>query len=216
MAKTKEPKWSWMSKHDITPNQWRFLLAYTSLENGFNATQAYMSVPGLTEDYQSAAATASRWLKEPKVKAALSDILDDQLARMQATEDKALIGLARIAFIDPDKFYDDQGRLIPINELPKEARLAIQEFEEEITLKRDNTEDDTRLKKVKLSSRMEALKTLMKYHRDREAIKLEISGPGGGPIRTTNTELSKEELEEELKRRGLPLSMFDGDEDADS
>lgn len=39
----------------------------------------------------------------------------------------------------------------------------------------------------------------------------ELSGPDGAPIATTNTTLSKDELVAVMKKRGLPVTIFDGD-----
>lgn len=42
------------------------------------------------------------------------------------------------------------------------------------------------------------------------AIRAELSGPNGGPIATQNLPLTKEQIKEELIRRGLPTDILTG------
>lgn len=42
-----------------------------------------------------------------------------------------------------------------------------------------------------------------------EKSSVEMAGPGGGPIQTQNVQLTKEQLIEEARKRGLPVEIFD-------
>ena len=73
-----------------------------------------------------------------------------------------LAELARCAFVDPRKFFDEQGNLLPINQVDDETAAAIAEF---VILKENLVAGDGKndtVFKVKWASKLHALELLAK------------------------------------------------------
>ncbi len=47
------------------------------------------------------------------------------LRRFQITADRTMMGLARVAFVDPRRMFDEHGALLPINEMDEDVAGAI-------------------------------------------------------------------------------------------
>lgn len=61
------------------------------------------------------------------------------------------------------------------------------------------------------SVRLSATEVILAYGHGRPIQPNTLSGPDGGPIPTQNLPLTKEQLKEELVRRGLPTDVLTGD-----
>jgi hypothetical protein len=99
----------------LTPALHVFALAF--LENGFNARRAY-----LTAHPKAAVSTAGteghRALNNPKVRAYLSQRLEDAFRPFQMGGDQALARVAMIASSDIRDLYDEKGELLPTHLWP--------------------------------------------------------------------------------------------------
>lgn len=60
------------------------------------------------------------------------------------------------------------------------------------------------------SVRLSSAEVILAYGHGRPTQSTEVSGPGGGPITSQNLPLTKEQLLEELVRRGLPTDVLKG------
>lgn len=70
-------------------------------------------------------AMASALLRNRKVALVIQKGMDKRAERVQITADDVLRELLLIAKMDPSKAYDLNGRLLPIHEMPEEARRCI-------------------------------------------------------------------------------------------
>lgn len=59
--------------------------------------------------------------------------------------------------------------------------------------------------------RLNAAEYIIDQGQGAATIRAELSGPNGGPIPTQNLPLTKEQLKEELIKRGLPTDVLTGD-----
>lgn len=149
----------------LTTRQRAFCEAYSGNPNG---TQA-----AITAGYSqaSAASTASRLLKHPKVISTLQARRGEALARLEVTEDMVLAELAAVAFSNIEDYVTwdaSAGALVvrPSVEIPRHLQAAIESIDEKVL--ESQNKDGTRLytrtvRKVKLYSKLDALKTLAEY-----------------------------------------------------
>lgn len=87
-----------------------------------NATQAAIRA-GYAE--KRAYAMGHENLKKPEVASAIEAAMLARSARTEITQDRVLQEYAKLAFLDPRRFYDDAGNLIAVNLLPADAAAAL-------------------------------------------------------------------------------------------
>ena len=80
-------------------------------------------------------------LLRPNVQLELYKAVENRVARTQVTEDRVIRELANVAFFDRGELYNDEGELIPINELPASARACIAEVEHKIKYNHHNAKE---------------------------------------------------------------------------
>jgi phage terminase small subunit len=148
----------------LTPKQATFLVEY---RKDRNATQAAIRA-GYSA--HSARQTGSRLLALEAVQVALRAKRSEALASLEVTEDRLLQELAAIAFSNIRTYCrwteDGQLEVIASEDIPGELAAAIESVEEQTftTSNKDGSKDYTRVKrKVKLYSKMDALKLLAEY-----------------------------------------------------
>ena len=118
-------------EHGLTSQQRAFADAYVA-DPERNAKRAYITA-GYQARAASADANASRLLRQDRVAAYVA--LCESKARAKAerdhgiTQDRLLTELAGIAYADPAEMYDEDGRLLPIHQMPERARRAISSIE---------------------------------------------------------------------------------------
>jgi phage terminase small subunit len=122
-----------------------------------NATRAAIAA-GVPE--ASASVTSSRWLRNRKVAAIIGERQAKRTAKLEITAETVLQELAKLAFHDPGKLYDAEGRLKPVHQLDDTTRAAVASVEVE--------EKQTRgarsvTKKVKLADKGQNLERLGRY-----------------------------------------------------
>jgi phage terminase small subunit len=74
---------------------------------------------------KTAGSQAHDLLKNPEIEARIEFLLALQQKRTEITADRVLKELARIAFLDLAGAYDENGRLLPIKDMPEDVRRAI-------------------------------------------------------------------------------------------
>jgi phage terminase small subunit len=101
-------------------------------------------------------------LKRAEIQAAIQQFVSDS----GISADRVLKEYARIAFVNPQDFYDADGHLLNIKDMPEDAASAIAGIEEEEIYQR-NTDGDRvhvgRLKKIKLVGKVPALEGLARH-----------------------------------------------------
>jgi phage terminase small subunit len=168
-AKTAAPKKAKVvrtaqSKDSAEQRRKLFIEAY--LSNGENVTQAAVAA-GFSE--KTAASQGSRLLKSVKVQQELNSRREEVIAKVQRdtgiTLERTLREIARGAFHDPRKFFDDAGNLKPIHELDDETAAALAGFDvtEEFSGRGQERERVGFTKKIKLADRKGYLDMLMKH-----------------------------------------------------
>lgn len=161
----------------LTNRQIKFCQEYVIDFNGSRAAIA----AGYSED--SAKEIASENLTKPNIKLYLEQIQRDLAASADITKEKLVAALRTLAFYDRRKYYDEEGNLLPINQLDEESAFAIVESTVDEIRFGDTVIGNT--KKLKTSDRRAAIESLAKMLGFNAAEKRELTGANGGPIQTT-------------------------------
>lgn len=138
----------------MTPKKAIFISEYSLRGNG---TQAAIAA-GVPES--SAHVTASRWLKDPKVAAAIEEQRKLLASRLELTAERVLLELMRIAYYDPAKLYYENGERIPVHLLDEDTRRAVAAVEDETRTANGTT---TRSQFLKMGDKKGAAELLGKY-----------------------------------------------------
>jgi phage terminase small subunit len=103
----------------LTDKQRRFVDEYLI---DLNATQA-----AIRAGYSAKTAQIIGFenLSKPIIAAALQLRMKAREARTEITQDRVLQEYAKLAFLDPRRFYDEAGTLIPVNLLPADVAAAL-------------------------------------------------------------------------------------------
>lgn len=141
-------------KGGLTHRQERFVDCY--LEH-LDASRAYREA-GYKARTKSAIWTgACEILRNPKVQAALAKKRAAIERRTEISQDQVRMELAKIAFFDPRRLFDEQGKFIDIPKLSAEVAAAISSIE--IT----TNGDGERVTKVRWCSKIDALDKLCRH-----------------------------------------------------
>ncbi|CAA0254351.1 terminase small subunit [Tenacibaculum maritimum] len=148
------------SKHKkLTPKQKRFCEEYVIDLNG---TQAAVRT-GYSE--KTANRIASENLSKPDIQNYISELQKDIQERNKITVDECVTILSKIARHDIADFYEENGSLKSIHNIPKDSRLAISELSvfEEFEGKGKDRELIGFTKKIKTLDRKGVIVELMKH-----------------------------------------------------
>lgn len=104
------------------------------------------------------------WVSSSKHKPHVFDaILNAQKRRSERTEitqDRVLKEYAKLAFLDPRRFYDDDGQLLQVHELPEDVAAALSSMEV-VTEKAGDLE--LAVRKIKFSDKKAALDSIARH-----------------------------------------------------
>lgn len=143
----------------LTPKQERFVAEY---QVDFNATQAAIRA-GYSP--RSAKAIGQENLTKPDIQTALRAAMDQAAQRLEITRDRVLLEYARLAFFDPRKLFEENGKPKDIGTLDDDTAAALagldvmEEYE-------GHGEDRTFVgytKKYRLANKLGALDSLAKH-----------------------------------------------------
>ena len=109
----------------LTPKQQLFVMEYLV---DLNATRAARAA-GYSE--RTAESQGSRLLSNVKVAAAIQEAMDKRAAEVGLTSKRVLEEVQHAAFLDPIELFADDGRLLPLRDMPERARRAISGIEVE-------------------------------------------------------------------------------------
>lgn len=87
-----------------------------------NATQAAIRA-GYSA--RSANVHATRMLAKASIQEYVAKLMNEREKRTEITQDMVLKEYAKLAFLDPQKFYDDYGNLLPVSKLDKDVAAAL-------------------------------------------------------------------------------------------
>lgn len=145
MAKKPKPARVAKPTETLTAPQKVFCLTY--LENGFNATRAYMKAHP-TVNYQVAQTEGWRNLRKPAIASWLRERMDLAWKPLAMSGDEALARIALMARADLRCLFDEAGRLKPPHRWPEEIAELVEAVEWEKG-------------KVRLASKSAALRTIL-------------------------------------------------------
>ena len=149
-----------MSK--LTEKQKRFADEYLI---DLNATRAYkMAYPNIKND-ETASVNGSRMLRNAKVSVYVQQRIEERSARTEITQDRVLQEYARLAFFDPRKLFDGDGRPKDITALDDDtaaavAGLEVQEVYEGVGVDREFV---GYVKKYKIADKKGALDSVARH-----------------------------------------------------
>lgn len=103
----------------LTPKQALFVREYLV---DLNATQAAIRAGYSPETAES---QGSRLLRKVKVREAIEEANEERLERVEVAADEVLRELKRIGLSDIVDIFDEEGRLLPFTQIPKDTRRAI-------------------------------------------------------------------------------------------
>lgn len=169
----------------MTPKQAIFIAEYLVDQN---ATRAAIAA-GVAE--KSASVTASRWLKTKSIAAVIAERQAQRMARLEISADRTLQEIAKLAYYDPGKLYDERGRFRPVHMLDDTTRAAVAAVEVEETEttiaggdagSAPTTIISTKTKKVKMADKSRNLELLGKHLKlfGDSAFGASVELPGGG------------------------------------
>jgi len=174
----------------LTPKQAKFVEEYLL---DLNATQA-----AIRAGYKPSQARfiGCENLTKPNIAEAIQVQMEARSKRTEISQDRVLQEYAKLAFLDPRKFYNEQGQLIPIHELPEEVAAAIAGMD--VVTERNGQDADgnpefATVRKIKIADKKGALDSVAR-HLGMFNDKLNLSGSLEQRVRS----MSKEEIETEL------------------
>lgn len=112
---------------------------------------------------------ASKFVRVPEVSTRLKELQEHQLVKYDDTIDRIKAELTKMSFYDPRVFFDNDGNLKPLSEIPAEAAACITGLEIIVMKKGKGEEDgifkypdsgDNYIKKVKFGDKLKALELL--------------------------------------------------------
>lgn len=104
----------------------RFARNYATHRNG---TKAYIAAG--YKDGPGAAVSATRMLKNPKIAARIEELESKTLKSLDITAERVMLEMARVAFSDVRKLFDENGKMRPLHELDDDTAAAISAIEVE-------------------------------------------------------------------------------------
>lgn len=107
----------------LTAKQSRFVAEYLI---DLNATQAAIRAGYSTK---RADAMGHENLRKPEIAQAVQSAMLARSERTEVTQDRVLAEYAKLAFLDPRRFYDANGGLIPVPLLPADVAAALSSME---------------------------------------------------------------------------------------
>jgi phage terminase small subunit len=165
----------------LTIKQERFAQKYIELGNASEAyRQSYDAENMAPETVHN---EAHILLKNPEVSARVERLEELRLKRHAVTADRVIVEMAKIAFSDIRKAFDDEGNFKPIHELDDETAAAVAGIEVDELFEGfgKDREQVGNTRKIKIADKKAALDSLFK-HLGLFTDKLELTGKDGKPI----------------------------------
>lgn len=173
----------------LRPKDQAFIDEYFA--NGFNATQALIAIQPKDHYIDRLSATSAAWqfIQRADIKEEINRRLVEWRVQHQLTVDQFGQQLQDALHVDLVDFFDEDGALKPLIDIPPHARRQISsiEFEQIRTFNPITDEWDVRLvPKIKLWDRRRAEELWGKWKK-MYTDKVEAGGPDGGPVRVAFT-----------------------------
>lgn len=142
----------------LTPKQIKFIVAYA--ESDFKTREAFRAAGYKAKNENTMDALISQTLRIVKVNEGLRKYIDARLGDTKKTLDQKLIDtLYRRAFYDSGIFFNEKGRVLPLDEIPAEWRCCIDGVERKFYGK----DADTEVVVYKMADKEKSLNHLIKF-----------------------------------------------------
>jgi phage terminase small subunit len=125
----------------------------------FNATKAALRA-GYSK--KTAYSIGHENLNKPDIQGAIRETIEKKLASVDISQERVLLEVARIAFNDPRKAFDENGNLLPIQEWPDEVAAAVSSIEV-VEVGQAGSEIQSFVKKVRFWDKGKQVELAMKY-----------------------------------------------------
>ena len=126
-----------------------------------NATQAARDAGFTAPNDNAMRQLANRLMQNPHVRDMLTEQYNALLAKLKATPERIWQEIVHMAFLDPKAFYNEDGTVKTMHEIPEEARRALTGYDiEEKTF----GEMTVVTRKVRYNNKTDGLERLMKLH----------------------------------------------------
>lgn len=147
-------------KRSLTAKQAAFVAEYLV---DLNATQA-----AIRAGYSAANADkiGSQLLGKTRIAESIQDAMQRRESRTEITQDRVLQEYAKLAFLDPRRFYDATGNLIDIPNLPADVAAAISGMD--IAVEKAGSDESgnpvfAQVRKIKLADKKGALDSVARH-----------------------------------------------------
>ena len=110
-------------KEKLNEKQKRFCREYLI---DYNGTQAAIRAGYSAE---SARNQSSRMMTNDDIRDFIFELQDRRSRRLDVSADRVILELSRVAFSDPADFYDENGNLLSIPNIPEDARKSLSGLE---------------------------------------------------------------------------------------
>lgn len=126
-----------------------------------NATQAARDAGFTAPNDNAMTQLAHRLMRNPHIRDMLTEQYTALLAKLKATPERIWQEIVHMAFLDPAAFYNEDGTVKTMHEIPEEARRALTGYDiEEKTF----GEMTIVTRKVRYNAKTDGLERLMKLH----------------------------------------------------
>lgn len=143
--------------------------------------------------------------RQPAIKARINELKQERIDQLGIDANYVLMRLVEIDKLDVADILEDDLSVKPLSEWPEAWRRYLSGFNlaEMFEGRGDDREMTGILKKLKWPDKVKNLEMLGRHvavQAFKDNVKTELSGPGGGPVRTENTELTPEQAAEAYKK----------------
>lgn len=176
----------------LTPKQAAFVAEYIIDWNGSKAAVR----AGYSE--KTSRQIAEEMLSKPHIMAAIQEQVKARESRTLVTQDRVLLEIARLAFNDPRRAFDENGDLLPIKQWPDDVAAAISSIEIDAICDGDGMVIG-HTKKVKFWDKGKQLE-LAGRHLQMFTDKINVAAT------VKSVQMSQEEIEAEIKKIERQLS----------
>ena len=127
------------------------------------------SILKATKDLKMGRVTVSKLLRDPRIAKRIQEIQAAEFQDLGITAERVKEELARVAFASAAGLFDEEGRLIPVHELPDDVAATITGIDVEVQQKMRKDDDgnlvaeDVVTKKIKRADKMAALALLARH-----------------------------------------------------
>jgi len=139
---------------ELTPLQQKFV---NNLLKGMDQKNAYIKA-GYKARGNSAESKASRLVRNGKVRAVYDKARESAAQKAEVSQQRIMEEYAKVAFLDPRQFFDEDGNLIPVHDLDEDVSAALGGMD--VFHRRTASGDIETTKKIKFLDKKGALDSL--------------------------------------------------------